>query len=217
MSNQPFDIAQLKVEQRRGWDESAAGWNRSWEMFERAAQHVSDRLIELAQIKPGQRVLDVATGNGEPALTAARKIGPSGHVVATDHSAEMLKFARERAAAAGLRNVEFLQMDAEALDLPENSFDAILSRWGLMFLPDLAGALGRMRKLLVPGGRLVASVWSAAPKVPMIGLVEAVRKQFGLLPPRPGTLGPLSLADTRRWNERFAQAGFAEVAESRSP
>ncbi len=217
MSDQPFDTAQLKAEQRRSWDESAAGWNRSWEMFERAAQHVSDRLIELARIKPGQRVLDVATGNGEPALTVARRIGPLGHVVATDHSAGMLKFARERAAAAGLSNIEFLQMDAEALDLPENSFDAILSRWGLMFLPDLAGALARMRKLLVPGGRLAASVWSSAPKVPMIGLVEGVRKQFGLLPQRPGMLGPLSLADIPALERTLTQAGFSEVASESIP
>src|SRR3990172_4660832 len=81
MSNQSFDPAQLKAEQRRGWNESAAGWNRSWAMFERAAQHVSDRLIELARIKPGQRVLDVATGTGEPAVTVARRVGPAGTAV----------------------------------------------------------------------------------------------------------------------------------------
>ena len=211
MTTQSPDVMRLKAEQLRNWDESAAGWNKFFDKFERGAQCVSDRLIELARIQPGQRVLDVATGIGEPAVSAARRVGPKGHVVATDHSGQMIKLARERASARGLSNIEFLEMDAEALALPEKSFDAIVCRWGLMFLPDLAGALERMRHLLVPGGRLAAAVWSDAPKVPMIGLVLGVCRQFQLPRPPAGTLGPLSLADIDALKRTLEQAGFAEV------
>ena len=92
--------------------------------------------MELAGVQPGSRVLDVATGYGEPALTAARAAGPEGAVVATDISAQMLAFGRERAAKAGLENVEFVESEAASLDFPEGSFDAAVSRWGLIFEPD---------------------------------------------------------------------------------
>lgn len=211
MSTQSVDRERLKAEQRRHWDESAVGWAKFFDKFERGAQCVSDRLIELARIQSGQRVLDVATGIGEPAVSAARRVGPKGHVLATDHSAQMIKLARERTATLGLSNLEFLEMDAEALELPESSFDAILCRWGLMFLPDLGGALAGMRRLLVPGGRIAAAVWRDAPRVPMIGLLLKVCKQFQLPSPPPGTLGPLSLADIDALKRTFEQAGFSEV------
>lgn len=212
MTTQSPDRIQLKAEQRRSWDESAAGWAKFFDKFERGAQCVSDRLIELARIQPGQRVLDVATGIGEPAVSAARRVGPKGHVVATDHSGQMIKLARERASAFGLGNIEFLEMDAEALELPENSFNAILCRWGLMFLPDLAGALERMRHLLVPGGWLAAAVFKDAPKVPMIGLVLGVCRRFELPRPPAGSLGPLSLADTEALKRTVEGAGFSEFS-----
>ena len=137
MSTQPFDPAEYKAGQRQEWGAAADGWRRQWETIERFSQPVSDRLVELTRIRPGHRVLDVATGIGEPAVTAARAVGPSGSVVATDQAPEMLAIARERIAALGLRNIEFHEMDAEALDLPEESFNALLCRWGLMFLPNL--------------------------------------------------------------------------------
>ena len=213
MTKQSPDITQIKAEQLRNWDESAAGWSKFFDKFERGAQCVSDRLVELAQIRPGQRVLDVATGIGEPAVTAARRVGPKGHVVATDHSPQMIKFARERASAIGVSNIEFFAMDAEALNLAEQSFDAIVCRWGLMFLPDLAGALQRMRLLLIPGGLLAASVWRDASKVPMIGLVLGVCRQFQLARPPAGTLGPLSLSDIDALKRTFEQAGFGDISD----
>ena len=96
-------------------------------------------------MQSGSRVLDVAAGYGEPALTAARYVGPEGRVVATDISAEMLAFGRERATAAGLGNVEFMESDASSLDLPRASFDAAVSRWGIIFEPDAEAAGGRIR------------------------------------------------------------------------
>src|SRR5579885_2806347 len=141
------------VDLSRNWDEAAAGWTKWWPTFERAAQVVSDRLIALAGVQPGWRVLDIATGIGEPAVSAARKVGPTGKVLAIDHSTGMLEAARKRAAQLGLTNIEFRHVDAETIALPERDFNAILCRWGLMFIPDLTGALGRMRALLAEGGK----------------------------------------------------------------
>src|SRR5215471_8683992 len=112
--NRPMpDAASLKLDQRLSWDESAAGWKKWWPCLERAAQGVNSRLVELARIKPGDCVLDIATGNGEPGVTAARIVGPSGRVVAVDQSPGMLAIGRERARALGLGNITFVEADAE--------------------------------------------------------------------------------------------------------
>ena len=212
MSTEGFDPARYKVAQRQEWDAAAEGWRRWWQTIERGAQHVSDRLIELAEIQPGQRVLDVATGIGEPSLTAARRVGPTGSVVATDQAPQMLRIARERADDLGLRNVEFHEMDAEALDLPEDSFDAVLCRWGLMFLPNLADALSGMRRVLSPGGRLAAAVWSEPHKVPYLSLpMRVIGEMIELPSPPPGAPGPFSLADVETLERALREAGFDNV------
>jgi len=186
MSEKTVDPQQLKDQQRLDWDAAAAGWKKWWPVFERSAQHVSDRLVELAGVAAGAYVLDVATGNGEPALTAARRVGSAGRVIATDQSDGMLAIARERAAALGLANVEFRQTDGEALGIAERDFDAIVCRWGLMFMPDVKAALRAMHQRLRVGGRLATAVWAAAGKVPMISIgADAVRRIAGLPPPPP--------------------------------
>jgi enediyne biosynthesis protein CalE5 len=200
-----------KVDLSRNWDEAAAGWTKWWQTFERAAQVVSDRLVEAAGVQPGWRVLDIATGIGEPAVTAARKVGPTGKVLAVDHAGGMLKAARLRAAQLGLTNIEFRQLDAGSIEVPERDFNAILCRWGLMFLPDLVGALGRMRALLADGGRLAAAVWSTPDKVPMISLAgEAVRKIANLPPPPPDSPNPCRLCDRVALAQSFKEAGFSD-------
>jgi enediyne biosynthesis protein CalE5 len=117
MSTVPFDPNQWKARQRQEWDTVAAGWRAWWPTFERSLQVLNDHLIALAHIEAGQRVLDIATGIGEPAVTAARRVGPTGQVVAIDQSPQMLAIARERAAALGLQNVQFRELDAERLHL----------------------------------------------------------------------------------------------------
>ena len=156
-----FDPAQYKADLRTEWRNAAPGWRAWLEVLEAAdgGQAVSRSLVELARIGPGDAVLDVAAGYGEPGLIAARAVAPGGQVVCTDISAELLAVGRERAAAAGLDNVEFLDCDAEELAFGEASFDAVLSRQGLQFLPDVAGVLARLHSFLKPGGRLAAAVW----------------------------------------------------------
>jgi ubiquinone/menaquinone biosynthesis C-methylase UbiE len=212
MSAHTFDPALYKAGQRRDWTEAAAGWRKWWKTLEAALEPVGDRLVELAAARAGHRVLDVATGIGEPALTAARVVGPGGRVVGTDISPGMLQVARERAADLGLENVEFHEMDAEAQDLPESSFDAALCRFGLMFLPDVDRALVGIRRLLVPGGHFAASVWGPPERVPMNSVTfGAIARVLELPPPAPGTPGLFSLADAEGLAGKLRAAGFAEV------
>ena len=166
LNTQPFDPARYKAGQRWEWD-TAVPHLKDWGPFiVQQLQPVSERMMELADIQPGQRVLDVATDGGEPAVTAAYRVGPSGHVLATDLSPQMVALGRERGAELGLHNIDFREMDAEAPDLPENSFEIVLCRFGLMFLPNPQVALERLHELLAPGGRLVAAVWGPPHKVP---------------------------------------------------
>ena len=109
-------------------------------------------MMELAHVGPGQKVLDVATGIGEPAMTAVQTAGSSGRVVAIDHAPQMLEVACERMQAAGIGTVKFMEGDAEAVTLPPDSFDAVVCRWGLMFFHNPVGILTRLRNSLVPGG-----------------------------------------------------------------
>lgn len=216
MSEQAVDPQRLKDDQRRTWDAAAAGWRKWWALFERSAQHVSDRLVELAAIAPGARVLDVATGSGEPAVTAARLVGPRGRVIATDQSSGMLTIARERASTLGVTNIEFRESDAESLTIEDRGFDAVICRWGLMFMPDIGRALHGLYDRLVPGGRLATAVWSTADKVPMVTIGnEVVRKLAGLPPPVPGALEPLRLADPSILTGALEQADFKDITIER--
>jgi SAM-dependent methyltransferase len=213
MNDQYQSASQLKQQQRIDWDAAAAGWKQWWSIFERAAQHVSDRLVELAAVLPSNRVVDLATGIGEPALTAARRVGTAGHVVAIDQSPGMLAVARQRAAALGLGNLEFRVGDIESLEADEHSFDAAICRWGLMFVPNLDSAARGIRRALKPGTRFATAVWSTPDKVPMVSLGgEAMRKLAGLPPRQPGALDPFRLADVSVLIRALEDAGFTEVS-----
>jgi SAM-dependent methyltransferase len=207
-----FDSAAYKAGQRRDWTRAAEGWRKWWKTLETVLGPVGDRLVQLAEVRPGHRVLDVATGVGEPALAAARVVGPTGSVVGTDISPGMLDLARERATELALGNVEFHEMDAEALDLPDSSFDAALCRFGLMFLPDVDRALESVHRLLVPGGRFAASVWGPPERVPNSRVTfGAITRVLNLPPPAPGTPGVFGLADADGLADRFRVAGYNDV------
>src|ERR1700691_5360730 len=130
MSDKDQPVSQLKQQQRIDWNAAAAGWKRWGSAFERAAQHVSDRLVELAAVRPGHRVADLATGIGDPAITPVCSVGAAGRVVAIDQSPGMLAVAGERAASLSLGNLEFRVGDIESLEADEHTFDAALCRWG---------------------------------------------------------------------------------------
>ena len=215
MSDQNPDDLKIKGQQKAAWDDSAEGWKRWWPTFERAAQVVNDRLVALAAVRAGNRVLDIATGSGEPAVTAARAVGQSGRVLAVDMSPGMLAIARERIDAAGLTDVDLVESDAESMSLDPHSFDAALCRWGLMFMPDLDGVVRAMHLALKPGGHFATAVWSVADKVPMLGLArDAIQRITGITPP-PNAPGPMKLADTSILERALAAAGFRDVTIER--
>ena len=152
-----LDSKKYKEAERQSWDSVADNWQKWWKTIERGAEKVSRRLIELAEIKPGSRVLDIATGIGEPAITAANRVGSGGQVLATDISPQMLSVAKQRAISLGLQHViEFKEGDVETIELPTSTFDAVLCRWGLMLLPDLKAGLSNIYQLLLNGGHFAA-------------------------------------------------------------
>jgi enediyne biosynthesis protein CalE5 len=207
-----IDQQEFRDRQRSSWNEASKGW-RDWsEFIDRSTAPVSERLMAMARVEPGQRVLDVAAGYGEPSLTAARIVGPEGGVVATDISAGMLAYGRDRAAAAGLQNVEFIESDAASLDFPPASFDAAVSRWGIIFEPDGEGAAARVRGFLKPGARMAISSWGPPERVPFIAVpMGTVTKLLEVPPPPPGTPGPLSRPTPAAIGDLLEGGGFAEV------
>ena len=206
-----IDPADFRKAQHRNWDSAAVGWMNWREFNDSADRHISERLVELAGVQSGSRVLDVAAGYGEPALTAARKAGPEGSVVATDISAEMLGFGRERAAAAGLGNVEFIESDASSLDFPHESFDAAVSRWGIIFEPDAEAAAGRIRGFLKPGARMAISSWGEPDQVPFLSIPMRTTMERLNVPPA-GTPGPLSRPTPAAIGGLLEGGGFSKVA-----
>lgn len=222
---------QFKIDQRQRWNSVAAGWKVWWQTIEGAAQKVSDRLVELTEIRANQKVLDIATGIGEPAVTAARKLvgasGPSnkindnvkntGYVLATDISPQMLTIAKQRAMALGLQDIiDFRQADAEMLELPNSSVEVVLCRWGLMFMPNLNNALSRIHQVLVPGGGLDCAVWAEASKVPFISFpMGIVMRELNVPAPSSVTPGPFALADTSILQDALCSARFTDIKSER--
>ena len=213
MGSEAIDPAGFRQAQHRNWDSAAVGWKAWSEFNDRADRHVSERLVELAGVGPGSRVLDVAAGYGEPALTAARRAGPEGRVVATDISAQMLTFGRERAAAAGLANVEFLESDASSLDFPPGSFDAAVSRWGIIFEPDAEAAAARIRGFLKPGARIAIASWGEPDQVPFLSIpMRTTMERLSVPAPPAGTPGPLSRPTPAAIGGLLEGGGFSDIA-----
>jgi ubiquinone/menaquinone biosynthesis C-methylase UbiE len=213
-----IDSKQFKEAQRKSWDSVAIGWQKWWKTFEKDAQNLSNHLVELAKINSSSKVLDIATGIGEPAITAAKKVGSGdGHVLATDISPQMLSIARQRAISLGLQDmIEFKEGDAETISLPASAFDAVLCRWGLMFLPDLRDGLSNIYRSLVNGGHLAAAVWASPDKVPFLSVAmnTVVKETHKPLPPS-GTPGPFKLADQNIVTNALLECGFKDIIVER--
>ena len=212
MEAKTLDPGEFRQAQMQQWNKAASGWQKWAPHLDATTGGVSERLVELAGIRAGSRVLDVAAGYGEPALTAAKKAAPDGRVVATDIAPEMIAFGRERAAAAGADNLEFIESSASALDFPEHSFDAALSRFGIIFEPEAEAAAARIRGFLEPGGRMAIASWGPPNEVPMIALpMITVLGHLHLPPPPPGTPGPLSRPTAEAIGGLLEGGGFSDV------
>jgi SAM-dependent methyltransferase len=214
-----FDPVEFKENIRKEWRSAAGGWRRWLDVVEapEGGQRHSAKLVALAELQLGGSVLDVGGGYGEPSLTAARAVGAEGRIVCTDISEEMLATARERAAAAGITNVEFIARDAEELDFDDGTFHAVLSRATLMFLPDVADTLGRLHGFLRPRGTLAASVWGPIAAVQFAAAFPVVAQELELPPPPPGRPGAFALSDPARLAALVTEAGFRDVETGTVP
>lgn len=197
-------------EQRTIWNHVAAAWESWSPTFEQAAQAVSDRLVAGARTGPRNTVLDFATGLGQPALTAAKEVGPQGRVIGVDLAPEMIKRAQLR--ASGTPWVQFYAGSLHELFAHEHAvFDSVLSRWGLALVEKPADVLQVMHRLLRPGGRLAIANWSSPEDVPVISLAFSTVSELLELAPAPAGPGPFALADTRPLIQDLKDLGYTGI------
>jgi ubiquinone/menaquinone biosynthesis C-methylase UbiE len=207
-----FEPSAHRDESRQSWEAAAAGWVRRQDLVRRLGEPVSHWMVEALELQPGERVLELAAGLGEPGMLAAELVGPMGGVIISDQAEAMLEGARERALSLGLSNVEFQVLGAEWIDLPVASVDAVLCRWGYMLMADPAAALAETRRVLRPGGRLALAVWDAIAQNPWAQLPRQELRERGLVPEASeGEPGPFALGDRDRLAEMLAEAGFSEI------
>src|SRR5262245_18703521 len=174
--------------------EAAAEWRRGAAARVQAFGPATEMMVDLVKVAEGSRVLDVGAGAGDSTLVAAQRVGSSGRVLATDISASMLAIAAESARQAGLDNVATRVMDAARLDLEPGSFDAAISRHCLMLIPDYQRALTEIRRVLKPGGRLAAIVFSTPDRCPYLSIPQAISIRVGrLASPAPERFGEFRL------------------------
>jgi len=203
-----FDAQRYKQTTREQWQEAAGAWHR-WEPFlEEWLGPATEQMLDLAGIGPGSRVIDIAAGSGGQTLTAARR-AEGGLVLATDVSERILEFAAFEAREAGLSNVATRTMDGEALDVEPGSFDAAISRLGLMYLPDKHRSLESARSALRPGGRYAAIVFAEPDRNGFFSVpIGIIRRRAELPPPAPGAPGPFSATGV---GDLLEDAGFTDV------
>lgn len=208
-----FDAATFKTTTRAQWQAAADAWHRWGPFLGSWLGAATDTMFDLAQVGPGCRVLDVAAGAGEQSIAAARRVGATGHVLATDIAPALLAHAAADARAAGLAQLETRELDGEALDtLPAGSFDVCISRVGLIYFPDQQRALAGMCRALKPGGRIAAIVYSTPPRNGFFSIpVKLIRERAKLLPPLPGQPGPFSLGGDGVLQAVLAQAGLRDI------
>lgn len=213
MTTPRFDPDKFKATTREQWQEAAAAWDRWGPTLEDWLGPATEAMLDAAGVGPGARVLDVAAGAGGQTLAAARRVGPEGHVLATDISPAILKYAAAAARDAGLASVETQELDGESLaGVEDASFDAVISRVGLIYFPDRQGALAEMRRVLRPGGRVAAVVYSTPESNRFFSVpVGIIRRRAELGPPLPGQPGPFSLGGDGALAGAYEQAGFRDV------
>ena len=206
-----FDAEKYKNAQREQWNKDGAAWRRWNPTLDRWYGEMTRQMLDMARIQPGQRILDIAAGAGEPAVSAAERVGPGGYVLATDISEGIVELARQVARERGHQQIETRAMDGEKLDLPDASFDAVLCRLGLMYMAHPVTALREWRRTLKAGGRVAVIVFST-PERNSWGAVPAsiIRRRARLPPPVPGQPGPFSLGGPSVLEGVLRQAGFSD-------
>lgn len=201
------------------WDGVAPAWERHRERLFVTLRPVSEWLVTAIDPQTGQVVLELAAGPGETGFLAAERVGSSGRVISTDLAPRMVDAARRGAEGRGFDNVEFRVMDAQQMDLPDGSVDAVMCRFGFMLMPDPGRALSETRRVLRPGGPLSFAVWAPPDRNPWVSLLGASLMQLGLAPPSdpfgPGGMFSLSAPETAR--DVTLGAGFSSARAEEIP
>ena len=214
MTVKRFDPALYKTTTCQQWQSAAKAWNdwggtlRSW------LGPATEAMLDMAAVDAGSRVLDIAAGAGDQSLQAAHRVGPDGHVLATDISSNILEYAAAAARAQGLAQLGTQVMDGESLDVEAGSFDAAISRVGLIYFPDQQRALKGILQALRPGGRFAAVVYSTPQNNAFFSLpVSIIRERAQLPPPLPGQPGPFSLGSPGVLRQALIEAGFVDAED----
>lgn len=206
-----MDLDEYRKASQDSWERLAAAWGRERGYIWETTGLVGQNLVERLDPQPGQTVLELAAGTGDTGFTAAARVGDSGTLISTDFAPAMVEQARRVAGELGLENVEFRVLDAESMDLDDNSVDGVVCRWGYMLMADPAAALAETRRVLRDGGRLSFSVWAAPDRNQWASVAGMVLVERGHLPPpEPGAPGIFALADPERIRELVTGAGFDE-------
>jgi len=206
-----MDATELRRANHAVWEVMAPGWDDRHAFFEKTARPVTERMLERLAPNRGQTILDLAAGTGVVGLAAATLVGSGGRVIVSDFSAAMVEAAERHAAELGIENVECRVLDAERLELPNESVDGVLCRWGYMLMADPAAALAETHRVLRGGGRLSCAVFAGPEHNPWAALPSRVLYERGHLPPpEAGAPGILALADCDRLRRLFAGATFSE-------
>ena len=213
-----METTQLRTQLHGMWASVAPAWAEHADYADTRGAVITARLLELSAPGPGERVLELACGPGGVGIAAAGLVGPAGEVVLSDVAAEMTAIAAARAAATGLGNVRTLTLDLDDLGQPDQAYDVVLCREGLMFALDPAHAAAEIRRILRPGGRVALAVWGPRARNPWLSLVfDAVSAQLGVTLPPPGVPGPFALDDPERLAGLLAGAGLADVTVTEVP
>jgi SAM-dependent methyltransferase len=207
-----FDAGEYKQTTKEQWETAAEPWSRWGPTLERWLGEATELMLDLTGVQEGSRVLDVAAGAGGQTLAAARRVGPSGAVLATDISPSILEHAAQAAKAAGLTNVATREMDGETLEVEQEAYDAVISRVGLIYFPDQLLAVQAQRRALRPGGRVGAIVYSTPDRNEFFSIpVSIIRRRAELPPPAPGQPGPFSLGADGAIEALFERAGLSDI------
>jgi SAM-dependent methyltransferase len=204
---------ELRAALRAMWASVAPSWGEHADYVDTRGAAVADAMLAAAGLRAGESVLELACGPGGVGIAAAAIVGPNGAVVLSDVAPEMTAIAAERAKAAGLTNVTSREVDLERIDFPQESFDSVLCREGLMLTPEPANAVLECHRVLRAGGRAVFAVWGPRDLNPWLGLLfDAVTAETGMPVPPPGVPGPFSLEAPGALDDLLTGAGFADVA-----